>query len=610
MMGLEKLGQPVVVASSNPPGDSFRHERLASIEAPILYPPPAAVLSAMEKDAAFREALGPLVEDHRQRFGESFKPELRAVHAWWMAPRLREHGVRHLHVHFANRATHVALFLAELGFTFSFTAHAQDFMVDLGNDDLLREMADRSQFVLAVSDFSRGLLATTCPKAETAGKIGRLYNGLHLDEFLPAAPAQQGELRIVSVGRLVAFKGFDVLLRALGLLHARGVPFRCHLVGEGPEHDHLTALAAELGITDSVHFDGLRSQQEIRALLAGANLFALACRIDDKGASDILPTVITEAMASGLPVVSTRIAGVPELVIDGETGRLVDAEDPEAFAQAVASFAEDAPLRARMGAAGRRRAESEFEVGKTVADLAGRFAPHVRREDSGAARTAPGILYLADSWNPGDAELALAKSEPGVEVVACTVGSTGDELPENLPVFLPDPVVLEAVWIGEDGLRRKCERLRGELPAALAGEAFFVDARRAVYLAESFSDMPVSVVHASRSNVSRLAWLVARLLGARATATIEFEPQLPRPGLAKILKEFAFVSLGDPLLGERLKGDHEDVLGTGPPPRKEYKFGPIRINRSLDESPAHLDPERQRRLLDRLRFLLPDSSGG
>ena len=320
MLALEALGFDLEVISLNPPPDSFRHERLDRLKAEVHYPPPGTVLDARTRVPEFLEKLGPLIAEHDAKYGEKFKAVVRARNAWHFAPLLRKLGVQHVHVHFANRATHTALFLKKLGFTFSFTAHAQDFMVDLGSDDLLREMAREAEFVIGVSDYSRDLLAKIC--AESAAKITRIYNGIELDDFPIAQPERSGTLRIVSVGRLIEFKGFPVLLDAVAELNRRGVSTEVRIIGEGPVRGELEQLISANGLLN-VSLPGVRSQRQIQRELAEANLFVLPSIVDQKGACDILPTVITEAMACRLPVVSTRVSGIPEMVSHGETGLLV-----------------------------------------------------------------------------------------------------------------------------------------------------------------------------------------------------------------------------------------------------------------------------------------------
>ena len=144
----------------------------------------------------------------------------------YFAELFRRNKIDHIHVHFANRAAHTALFLKAMSdIPFSITAHGQDFMADLGNDDLLREICDAAEFVAVETEYSRSLMARRCPGA--AGKIHRVYNGMNLANFPePAATVTAaGPVRILSVGRLVAFKGFEYLIEACEQMRRRSVPF-------------------------------------------------------------------------------------------------------------------------------------------------------------------------------------------------------------------------------------------------------------------------------------------------------------------------------------------------------------------------------------------------
>ena len=146
-----------------------------------------------------------LVEGHERKYGPAVKASTRARNASYFAELFRRHAVDHFHVHFANRAAHTALFLKAMsGLSFSVTAHGQDFMADLGNDDLLREICDEAEFVAVETEYSRGLMQARCPNA--ASKIHRVYNGMDLANFLGASPkSSAGMVEILSVGRLVAF---------------------------------------------------------------------------------------------------------------------------------------------------------------------------------------------------------------------------------------------------------------------------------------------------------------------------------------------------------------------------------------------------------------------
>ena len=242
MRALEAAGYEVEIFSCSPPTSSFRHGADDRPRSPVFYAPTGAALEWVEMAARHAGRLpGAMVADHAARFGERYEPTRRARHAVYFADLLQRRGVEHLHVHFANRATHAALFIHALtGLPFSFTAHAQDFLVDLGNDDLLREMCARASFVVAVSDWSRRALIERCPDA--AAKIHRVYNGLPLDRWPRPDPSRPafGPLRIFSVGRLVEFKGFTDLIAACARLQENGIDFQCEIAGEGPLRDVLT----------------------------------------------------------------------------------------------------------------------------------------------------------------------------------------------------------------------------------------------------------------------------------------------------------------------------------------------------------------------------------
>ena len=210
MIALERQGVSVQIASIHAPPTSFRHGAASEIKGEVFYAPPQPILKLWE-DAARRQGSWPaaLIADHLERFGANCKPDLRARNALLFANRFARQGIQHVHVHFANRAAHTAIFIKRLsGIPFSVTAHAQDFMVELGsNRELFREMCREAQFVVAVSEYSRGLLVELCP--ESREKIIHLYNGIDLARFAPVfQPAPDGTLRILSVGRLIEFKGF------------------------------------------------------------------------------------------------------------------------------------------------------------------------------------------------------------------------------------------------------------------------------------------------------------------------------------------------------------------------------------------------------------------
>lgn len=568
MMALEAMGYRITIGSLNPPTTSFRHERLKNLQAEILYPAPSAVMDiatsgVVDSDPLWQK-MAALAARHEEAYGKNFKPLTRARNAWHFAREFKKRGIKHVHIHFANRATHTALFLKLAGLTFSFTAHAQDFMIDLGSPELLQEMAQEAEFVIAVSDFSAELLREMCP--ESAGKIQRIYNGLDPAAF-DVKPAAGKGFRILSVGRLIEFKGFQHLIPAISLLRDQGINAQLDIVGEGPIRSQLESQIASLALGDRVRLLGVQSQDQIKTLLENADVFALACIVDSKGASDILPTVITEALASGKPVVSTRLVGVPEMVDHGVSGLLAEPGNETELAGHLATLASDSNLRLQMGQAARRKFETTFTLQHTAGQLAEKFhrlaghAPSAEHAD---------VLCLIDSWpdtsEPARRELNFLTTEPRVKLLAGNVAGKLEQDSANIN-FLPNAMVLESAWRNSPALVAKAESL-AEKCGSVDGEVFFREARRAVYLAGQLAIWKIRHIHAFRSSSMLCAWLVGKLTNVSISATVEHKPALGRSVVETLAKDFKFGSLSD----EKLKANWPDELLLGEPPVKVGLF--------------------------------------
>ncbi|MGH8047715.1 MAG: glycosyltransferase family 4 protein [Chthoniobacterales bacterium] len=328
---------------------------------------PGSFEEKLETDAVFRrkarKAIGELCELWG---GESEKR--RIYEALWLLPALREAGVSHVHVHFAGTAARTAFWLKRLGgIHYSFTAHANDIFCDEPHERLEMLIRD-AECVVTVSDFSVRFLSERFP--EHSGKFHRVYNGIHVDHFKRSEPDDSRPL-VLAVGRYIEKKGFADLVAACRLLGER--PFECLIVGQGPLEEPLRAAAAS---DPRIQITGPKSEDEIITLLARASIFALPCVDEEGGGKDNLPTVIMEAMAAAVPVISTPIAGVPEMVENGVTGLLVAPHDVDGLAKALAELL-DAPARGReLGAVGRRVCEEKFATTRTTAELRAILARH------------------------------------------------------------------------------------------------------------------------------------------------------------------------------------------------------------------------------------------
>jgi len=548
MLELERRGFDLTVGSIHPPLTSIRHPHAERLQAPIHYAPPSPIVRLWEEKAR-TENRWPraLVEAHEQKYGPAVKAPTRARNASYLAELFRRHAVDHFHVHFANRAAHTALFLKAMsGLSFSMTAHGQDFMADLGNDDLLREICDEAEFVAVETEYSRGLMQARCPNA--ASKIHRVYNGMDLTNFLEAGPKPiaDGAVEILSVGRLVAFKGFEYLIEACEQLRQRNIQFHCEIIGDGPLREKLQHQIAELRLGDRVTLAGALPQDCVLEKLRACDIFALASTTADNGASDIFPTVILEAMASARPVVSTTLAGIPESVVDKETGLLVPAGESGLFADALETLCRDSALQARYGAAGRARVEQHFQVGITVRPLIEMLEKTRPGPKTAATIAEPRIAYLIDQW-PDDALTSLeeelnevAKRTSDVQAFVCDfnadqrLSAQQKRLALQLE-FLPDAMAIEAEWQANRELVLALEDNRANESHRAPVDLFLRQARFAVTLRRMFAQRKICHVHATSSRALVCGLLLKKILGVSLSTSIEARPALSRETIEHVL---------------------------------------------------------------------------
>ena len=340
---------------------------------------------------------------HPRRYLAALRPFLAG--AWRRAPRtwlqtlyhfscgigfvevIRARGVSHLHCHFTTG--HNIALAANLyaDIPFSFSAHASgDIYIQ---PTLLDLKLERARFAVPVCEYNRRYLnAITAHRF--AGKLHTVYNGIDLAEqrrLMPAAgngssPPRSGRApRLVSVGSLVVMKGHATLIEACRLLRDRSVRFRCDIIGAGPEQAALAGFIDKEGLHEVVRLCGPLSLREVYAALMEADVFTLLSELGPDGYRDGFPTVILEAMAAGLPVVSTWISGTPEMVVHEETGLLVHERDPVAAADALERLLRQEALRRCMGNAGRRRVGERFQFAGSADRLAAMFRAAARGQE-------------------------------------------------------------------------------------------------------------------------------------------------------------------------------------------------------------------------------------
>ncbi len=371
LLQLERQGASIQVYSMIDPAvveaNGVRHGLLRELAAQVTYLPRKVALKGLVvKRGRFSD--GEFAEEAYKIKSAAF---LQAATIGNMAV---AHEIGHLHAHFATDAATVALLASRLtGIPCSFTAHAKDIYHKNVDRALLRRKIQEARFVITVSEFNRRFLADLAGP-DLANKIVRLYNGLDLERFKPDPRITRESASILAVGRLEEKKGFRHLIEACRILRDSGQSFHCLIIGEGPEQEALKQQIAEAGLSDRVLLAGAQPQEQLIEAMKRATMLVLPCVVSTSGDRDALPTVLLEALASGLPAISTALVGIPEIIENGKTGLLVPPGEPRSLAKAIGEVLRNPELQKRLAQAGRAKAETVFDIRKNVCILQELFA--------------------------------------------------------------------------------------------------------------------------------------------------------------------------------------------------------------------------------------------
>lgn len=279
--------------------------------------------------------------------------------------------VDHLHAHTATYPLLAAWVCHRLtGVSYSVTPHAHDILVD---QSFLRPRLAEAEFAVAVTDFNRGFLAAYGGDRTTPVHLVRYGIDLSAYRFRPRAPERAGPVRALSIGGLKDYKGHRFLLEALASDDPELERVSLDLVGDGPLREQLKQLVLSLGLHDRVRFHGALSEPAVTAMLDRADLFVLPSVITPNGTTEGLPNVLIEALAAGVPAVSTRVTGVPELIRDGETGLLAEPGSPSDLRRAITRLLADPSAARRRAEAGRSLVERNHDAERNGAVLARLF---------------------------------------------------------------------------------------------------------------------------------------------------------------------------------------------------------------------------------------------
>jgi glycosyltransferase involved in cell wall biosynthesis len=422
---LESLGTPLRLYSVKQERESVVHPVVGTIRAPLVYLPDASSLSGTTLVRWLRDNLPTFASAHaallRQRpvawlrtLGSALalawkhRPAPFALkkvfikeflQAGWIAHAvLREGDVSHLHGHFCHGVATITWFASRLsGLPFSFTAHAKDiYQAELNPGRLLERKMGAARFVATCTCANAHVLRARHPRP---GEVHAIYHGLDTQWFSPkpGVPSSQAPL-LLAVGRLVEKKGFDQLIAACALLKQRGTHFRCVIVGEdGSAGSALRAQIESLNVADCVQLHGAVTQDRLREIYRGARAFVLPCRVMEDGDRDGFPNVLAEAMAMGVPVVSTPISGIPEMIDHRVHGLLVEGS-AVSLADAVQRLLGDATLHANLAQAARERICERFDSRRTTVTLRDLFLEQIRRSQETAWAASPST---GEGWGGG-----------------------------------------------------------------------------------------------------------------------------------------------------------------------------------------------------------------
>lgn len=306
---------------------------------------------------------------------ESFRIRLTALWHFFLAchwaAQVKNTDVSHIHSQWIHSGGTVAMYGAWLLVKpFSFTGHAADLF---RNRAALHDKIKRADFIVCISEFHRQFFIDNGADPD---KLIVVYCGIDTSHFSPRRRTRpEGDpFHILSSGRLVGKKGFPVLIEACGILKDRGFDFTCTIGGSGPDEAMLREMVSNAGLDDHITLTGEAIKQEdIPAFMETGDVYTLPCVWAEDNDVDGLPQMLMEAMACGLPAVSTRLVGIPDLIHHEETGLLVDPEDAVALADALMRLESDPALADQLARAGRAHLVETFDINTCLEPLLSRY---------------------------------------------------------------------------------------------------------------------------------------------------------------------------------------------------------------------------------------------
>ena len=394
LMSLAAQGIPFRLHSLHQPTSTFfKSERVAEIarQTNYIYPLGAGrvIVSVLLAPFLFPRHFFPALWNSLFGRKESFTVRLKSllhfcVACVW-ARDLRHQQVSHIHSQWINSCGTVGMYAAWLlGKSFSFTGHAADLFRERC---ALKDKISRAQFIVCISSFHHDFYIA---EGADPDKLIINYCGIDTSQFSPISTtdpdvekSQGRPLRLLSAARLVEKKGFKYLISACNSLAEKGVDFECIIAGDGPLLNQLEEQIVQHNLAGRVSLTGLPLlQEDIPDFMRSGDIYCLPCVWASDGDVDGLPQMLMEAMACGVPVISTRLVGITDLIEDGETGLLAEPNDTNDLAEKIERLISDKSLRDRFVGSGREKVEREFDLSNCLEPLLNKFRQNIKKHNA------------------------------------------------------------------------------------------------------------------------------------------------------------------------------------------------------------------------------------
>ena len=369
------LGKEVLIFSLKPASEKLVHENAKQFIPFTFYPKPVKAIfstfyAALHHPNKFVKLILKLLIGGIKHPVMLTKTLLMLPIVFRFAEIMKTQDVSHIHAHWATYPSTAAWIIHEFtGIQFSFTAHAHDIWLE---KPYLEEKIEDSKFVATISRYNKNYL-TRLYGENTRKKLKIVHCGINPESFESKEKCPNGTIELITVGRFDRIKGFEYLIDACEILKNDNITFHLSMIGEGELKPKLVKKAKELGLDSLISFIGAMSQDALKKRMAQSDIFVLPSVQAEDGDQDGIPVVLMEAMAMNIPVISTMVSGIPELVIDKQTGLLIDSRNSKKISEAIIAYVKDPYLRRFCASQGRKYVAAHFNIRNSVMQMLGYF---------------------------------------------------------------------------------------------------------------------------------------------------------------------------------------------------------------------------------------------